>query len=113
MLNIVRRVGELAAKEVKPKSVESSSDSSGSSSNSSSNNSTNSNNEDTHDDEKANEETWVDWMVRTAHLASSAMKKARIPDWIEEQNAGNGVGLAMCRDELICGGLIVYWVGCL
>ena len=34
------------------------------------------------EEEKKEEETWVEWMIRTAEVATDAMQKAKIPDWV-------------------------------
>ena len=41
--------------------------------------------EETDEDDKQDEETWVEWVVRTTQVASDAMRKAKIPDWVQEQ----------------------------
>ena len=41
--------------------------------------------EETDEDDKQDEETWVEWVVCTTQVASDAMRKAKIPDWVQEQ----------------------------
>ena len=36
-------------------------------------------------DRKGDKETWVEWMIRTTQVASDTMRKAKVPDWVEEQ----------------------------
>ena len=35
--------------------------------------------------EKKEEETWVEWITRATHISTTAMRRANVADWVDEQ----------------------------
>ena len=62
-------------------------------------------------DDKEDKETWVEWMARTARVASHMMFKAKIPDWVQEQRRRKWrwAGHVVRRRDMRWSTRMVFW----
>jgi len=107
------KMGRTNTKENKEEDDEDSSDSSSSSdSDASTSTIEEEENQEEEEEDRKEEETWVQWMIRTAHVAATAMEKAKVPDWVQEQKRRKWrwAGHASRREDMRWSYRMIGWV---